>query len=71
MHTDSSGDEEHGSEDRHHEPGSGALLVTRADTLEGYTEASPQEAELAALADAIEAYEAVRWPHGEIPGGKG
>lgn len=47
------------------------LLVTRADVLEGCTEGSPKEAELAALADAIEAYEAVRWPEGKEPGGKG
>ena len=46
-----------------------ALLVTRADTLEGCTEASPEEAELAALADAIEAYEAVRRPHRCTVGG--
>jgi hypothetical protein len=48
-----------------------ALLITRADELEGCTEGSPEEAELASLADAIEAYEAVRWPSGKAPGGKG
>jgi hypothetical protein len=48
-----------------------ALLVTRADALEGCTEGSPEEAEFAALADAIGSYEAVRWPDGRTPGGKG
>jgi hypothetical protein len=48
-----------------------ALLVTRADALMGCTEGSPDEAELASLTDAIEAYEAKRWPEGKIPGGKG
>ena len=48
-----------------------ALLVARADELVGCTEGSPEEAELAALADAIDGYEAVRWPDGKAPGGKG
>jgi hypothetical protein len=44
------------------------LLVLRADELMGCTEGSPEEAELATLTDAIEA---VRWPDGKEPGGKG
>ena len=48
-----------------------ALLVGRADALMGCTEGSPQEAELSSIADAIEAYEAIRWAEGKIPGGKG
>jgi hypothetical protein len=48
-----------------------ALLVKRADELMGCTESSPEEAELAALTDVLEAYESRRWPLGKIPGGKG
>ena len=48
-----------------------AALVQRADDLMGCLEGSPEEAELASIVDAIEAYEALRWPTGKIPGGKG
>jgi hypothetical protein len=48
-----------------------ALLVRRADQLEGCSEGSPEDAELAAIIDAVAAYEEKRWPLGKVPGGKG
>ena len=48
-----------------------ALLVQRADQLDGCTENSPEEREVKAIADALEAYERKRWPEGKAPGGKG
>ena len=48
-----------------------ALLVKRADELEGCIDGSPEEAEFASIADALEAYEELRWPLGKESGGKG
>jgi hypothetical protein len=45
------------------------VLVQRANALEGCTEGS--KAELKSIVDAIEAYEAIRWPTGKVYGGKG
>jgi hypothetical protein len=48
-----------------------ALLVLRADKLEGCTEGSAEKVEFKSIADAVEAYEAKRWPNGSVPSGKG
>lgn len=47
-----------------------ALLVRRADELEGCIEGSAEEAEFESIINAIEAYEEKRWPLGKIPGGR-
>jgi hypothetical protein len=48
-----------------------ALLIKRADELEGCIEGSAEEAEFASIADTLVAYEQIRWPDGKAPGGKG
>lgn len=48
-----------------------ALLVLRADKIEGYAENSEEETEFGMLCEVIETYEAKRWPEGKVPGGKG
>lgn len=47
------------------------LLFARADKLIGGTDGSADQGELEAIVEAIEAYEAVRWPDGKVTGGKG
>ena len=48
-----------------------ALLVLRADKLEGCAAGSEEEAEFAMISEILEDYEAKRWPDGKVPGGKG
>ena len=48
-----------------------AMLVDRADELDGCTAGSPEETEYIKLIEAIDAYEEQRWPHGKTPDGKG
>lgn len=48
-----------------------AALVRRADVIAGCLEGSAEQAELRAIIDLVEAYEAKRWPEGKEPGGKG
>jgi hypothetical protein len=47
------------------------VLVQRADALEGCTEGPDEDAEFKQVVNAIETYEARRWPAGKEPGGKG
>jgi hypothetical protein len=47
------------------------LLVARTDQPQGCVQGSVEEAELAGLGGAIDAYEAKRWPEGRATGGKG
>jgi hypothetical protein len=47
-----------------------ALLVLRADKIEGYAENSEEENEFTMICEVIETYEAKRWPEGKVPGGK-
>ena len=43
-----------------------ALLVLRADAIEGFTKGSEEEREFALIAETVEAYESKRWPEGNV-----
>jgi hypothetical protein len=47
-----------------------AVLGQRADQPERCPERSDEEAEFATITDAVQAYQAVRWPNGRVDGGK-
>ena len=47
------------------------VLMARADALDGCAEGSPEATELKSIVDAVEAYQAKRWPNGKETGGKG
>jgi hypothetical protein len=47
-----------------------AMLVKRADDLEGCAVGSDEERGLAAIERAIGAYESVRWPTGKVAGAR-
>ena len=46
-----------------------ALLVLRADKLDGCAEGSEEVTELRMLSEVVTAYEEKRWPDGKVPGG--
>jgi hypothetical protein len=48
-----------------------ALLVLRADAIEGCTGNAEEAREFAMIAEALDAYESKRWPDGKALGGKG
>jgi len=48
-----------------------ALLVLRADAIEGFSERSDEEKEFAMISEVLESYEAKRWPEGKVAGCKG